>query len=130
MSEVENLLARLESVSELLVPDWRAIATETFPKLDPIFDNEKLLAIDARHKLCEILRASKLDQSEKEFIKFKKHKLHQYQALKKYRSKCSVTTDRDDLDQLIRERDELIDTKRQLVWEKIYFQTMLNQTNQ
>ena len=131
MTEIEKFLIRLETVSELLVPNWRSIGTETFPKLDQLFDNEKLLAIDARHNLCEMLRVSKLDQSEKEFVKFKKHKLHQNQALKKYRSRCTVTTDLEveSLDQLIRERDELIDTKRQLIWEKIYFQTLMNQAS-
>ena len=128
MSEIEKFLTRLETISEILVPDWRQIATGTFPKIDSIFDFEKLLAIDARHNLCELLRASKLDESEKELVKFKKHKLHQNKALKKYRNKSSNSSNRENegIDQLIRERDELIDTKRDLIWEKIYFQTLMN----
>ena len=132
MSGIEEFLKRLETVSEILVPDWRSNAAQNFPKFAPLLDIDKLLKMDARHNLQELLRASKLDRSEQELIKFQKHKLHQSKALKKYRQKRSVssTFEETSFEQLIRERDELIEIRRQVIWEKSYFETMCKQQQQ
>ena len=132
MSAIEEFLKRLETISELLVPDWRSNAAQNFPQFAPLLDTDKLLRMDARHELQELLRASRLSQSEQELIKFQKHKLHQNQALKKYRQKRSVSSISEEIEfkQLIRERDELVELRRQLIWEKNYFDTMCKQQQQ
>lgn len=132
MSGIEEFLKRLETISELLVPDWRSNVAQNFPKFAPLLDLDKLLKMNARHNLQEVLRASKLDQSEQELVKFQKHKLHQNKALKKYRQKRSVSSTFEEIGfaQLIRERDELIEIRHQLFCERNYFETMCKQQQQ
>ena len=53
MSGIEEFLKRLETISELLVPDWRSNVAQNFPKFAPLLDLDKLLKMNARHNLQE-----------------------------------------------------------------------------
>ena len=128
MAELDSFIRRLETISDILVMNWRQIVSPDVLKLEPYLDINKLLTMNARQELSQMLKRSKLTHSEKEYVKLKKHKLHQNKALKKYRKSCSSRSSQQeqDVEQLIKLRDQLLAKKKQLIWEKTYFETMVS----